>query len=76
MAAILDHDVAVVRGGRTEWVFNTSTGTEKPYTFEGQRYLVAPRGDTHWVRNLRAETIKTEAHASLERLRTVAEHAG
>ncbi|HEY3830361.1 MAG TPA: nitroreductase family deazaflavin-dependent oxidoreductase [Solirubrobacteraceae bacterium] len=23
-------------------------------TFEGQRYLVAPRGDTQWVRNLRA----------------------
>lgn len=23
-------------------------------THEGQRYLVAPRGDTHWVRNLRA----------------------
>lgn len=25
-----------------------------PLTFEGKRYLVAPRGDTHWVRNLRA----------------------
>ncbi len=23
-------------------------------TFEGERYLVAPRGDTQWVRNLRA----------------------
>lgn len=23
-------------------------------TFEGQRYLVAPRGDTQWARNLRA----------------------
>jgi deazaflavin-dependent oxidoreductase (nitroreductase family) len=23
-------------------------------TFEGDRYLVAPRGHTHWVRNLRA----------------------
>jgi deazaflavin-dependent oxidoreductase (nitroreductase family) len=22
--------------------------------FEGKRYLVAPRGDTHWVRNIRA----------------------
>ena len=29
----------VVRGGRTLWVFNTSTGTEEPYTYEGQRYL-------------------------------------
>lgn len=24
-----------------------------PLTFEGQRYLVAPRGHTQWVRNLR-----------------------
>ena len=24
-------------------------------TFEGARYLVAPRGHTHWVRNLRAQ---------------------
>ena len=25
-----------------------------PLEFEGQRYIVAPRGETHWVRNLRA----------------------
>lgn len=25
-----------------------------PLTFNGQRYLVAPRGETHWVRNIRA----------------------
>jgi deazaflavin-dependent oxidoreductase (nitroreductase family) len=25
-----------------------------PLTFEGQRYLVAPRGHTQWVRNIRA----------------------
>jgi deazaflavin-dependent oxidoreductase (nitroreductase family) len=25
-----------------------------PLAYEGARYLVAPRGDTHWVRNLRA----------------------
>jgi deazaflavin-dependent oxidoreductase (nitroreductase family) len=25
-----------------------------PLTYEGQRYLVAPRGHTQWVRNLRA----------------------
>jgi deazaflavin-dependent oxidoreductase (nitroreductase family) len=25
-----------------------------PLSFEGQRYLVAPRGETQWVRNLRA----------------------
>jgi len=31
--------VLVVRGGRTQWVFNTSTGTEKPYTYAGRQYL-------------------------------------
>jgi deazaflavin-dependent oxidoreductase (nitroreductase family) len=25
-----------------------------PLTFQGERYLVAPRGNTQWVRNLRA----------------------
>src|SRR2546425_1288905 len=25
-----------------------------PLEYEGKRYLVAPRGDTHWARNLRA----------------------
>ena len=25
-----------------------------PLTLDGERYLVAPRGNTHWVRNLRA----------------------
>jgi deazaflavin-dependent oxidoreductase (nitroreductase family) len=25
-----------------------------PLSFEGGRYLVAPRGETHWVRNVRA----------------------
>ncbi|MFP5371851.1 MAG: peptidoglycan-binding domain-containing protein, partial [Actinomycetes bacterium] len=35
----------VVPGGRTEWVFNTSTGTEEPYTFEGRTYLAdTPEG--------------------------------
>ncbi|MGQ0824079.1 MAG: L,D-transpeptidase family protein [Actinomycetota bacterium] len=29
----------VARNGRAEYVFNTSTGTERPYTFEGVQYL-------------------------------------
>lgn len=29
----------VVRGGQVRWVFNTSTGTEQPYTYEGVRYV-------------------------------------
>jgi peptidoglycan hydrolase-like protein with peptidoglycan-binding domain len=29
----------VVRGGRAEWTFNTSTGAEQSYTHEGARYF-------------------------------------
>lgn len=29
----------LVRDGDIQWVFNTSTGTEKPYTHEGRKYL-------------------------------------
>ena len=29
----------VVRDGRVLWAFNTSTGTEDPYTYEGQQFL-------------------------------------
>ena len=28
-------------------------------TFEGERYLVAPRGHTQWVRNLRVSAVRT-----------------
>ena len=33
-----------------------------PLTFSGQRYLVAPRGETHWVRNIR---VSREARLTL-----------
>jgi deazaflavin-dependent oxidoreductase (nitroreductase family) len=32
----------------------TYTTPVNPLSFEGQRYLVAPRGETGWVRNIRA----------------------
>jgi len=42
--------VLAVRGRKTgEW----RTTPVNPLTFEGERYLVAPRGDTHWARNIR-----------------------
>jgi peptidoglycan hydrolase-like protein with peptidoglycan-binding domain len=31
--------VIIARNGRAEYVFNTSTGTERPYTFAGRQYL-------------------------------------
>src|SRR5262245_46633961 len=47
-----------VRGSHVLAVRGRKTGTMQevpvnPVEIEGTRYLVAPRGDTHWVRNLR-----------------------
>lgn len=48
-----------IRGGMALTVPGRKTGTPftvvvYPLTHEGQRYLVAPRGETGWVKNLRA----------------------
>src|ERR1700756_2034806 len=43
--------VLAVRGRKSgEW----RTTPVNPLTLDGARYLVAPRGNTQWVRNLRA----------------------
>jgi deazaflavin-dependent oxidoreductase (nitroreductase family) len=48
-----------VYGSRVLYVQGRKTGEWRsqpvnPLTYEGGRYLVAPRGNTQWVRNLRA----------------------
>lgn len=48
-----------LRGSRVLEVRGRSSGETRstavnPLTFAGERYLVAPRGTTQWVRNLRA----------------------
>jgi deazaflavin-dependent oxidoreductase (nitroreductase family) len=48
-----------IAGSRVLEVPGRKTGEPRrtpvnPMTFEGRRYLVAPRGHTQWVRNLRA----------------------
>jgi deazaflavin-dependent oxidoreductase (nitroreductase family) len=43
--------VLAVRG-RTSGAWRTIV--LNPMELDGQRYLIAPRGETHWVRNLRA----------------------
>ncbi len=43
--------VLEVRGRKSGKWFSTPVN---PLSFEGQRYLVAPRGETQWVRNIRA----------------------
>lgn len=56
-----------VRGRRTGELRRTVVNV---LTFEGERYLVAPRGTTQWVRNLRA------AGAATLRLGRRHEHVG
>ncbi len=53
--------IAVALGGRTVLVVRgRRTGKpiqvpmDPPFEWEGNRYLVSPRGETHWARNLRA----------------------
>ena len=51
-----------VRGSRELAVRGRTSGEWRttpvnPLDFEGQRYLVAPRGTTQWVRNLRASGV-------------------
>jgi deazaflavin-dependent oxidoreductase (nitroreductase family) len=49
-----------IAGSRVLEVRGRKTGEPRrtpvnPMTFEGRRYLVAPRGHTQWVRNLRVQ---------------------
>ena len=49
--SVLGSRVLAVKGRKSgEW----RTTAVNPLTHEGCRYLVAPRGETQWVRNLRA----------------------
>jgi hypothetical protein len=44
--------ILVVRGRSTGKLI--SVPMDPPFTWDGARYLVSPRGETHWARNLRA----------------------
>jgi len=53
--------ITVALGGRTVLVVRgRTTGKpikvpmDPPFEWDGSRYLVSPRGETHWARNLRA----------------------
>jgi deazaflavin-dependent oxidoreductase (nitroreductase family) len=42
----------------------------EPFEYDGRRYLVSGRGETHWVRNLRAAgTASLRVHDRTERIR-------
>jgi len=49
--SLLGSRVLAVRGRKTGEVRTTVVNL---FTHEGERYLLAPRGNTQWVRNLRA----------------------
>ena len=49
--SLLGSRVLAVRGRKSGEVRTTVVNL---FTYEGQRYLLAPRGHTQWVRNLRA----------------------
>jgi hypothetical protein len=55
--------VLIARDGRAEWVFNTSTGTERPYWYGGVQYLAdTPVGRfrvTHQVNGVRTGALGT-----------------
>lgn len=58
LVALLTRGGLSVKGSRVLEVRGRSSGEPRRtpvnlLTFEAQRYLVAPRGDTQWVRNLR-----------------------
>jgi deazaflavin-dependent oxidoreductase (nitroreductase family) len=58
VAALTRHGVSV-RGSRVLAVKGRTSGEWRstpvnPLTYEGQTYLVSPRGQTQWVRNMRA----------------------
>jgi deazaflavin-dependent oxidoreductase (nitroreductase family) len=59
LVAGLTHLGVSVKGSRVLEVCGRTSGVPRRtpvnlLVFEGQRYLVAPRGDTQWVRNLRS----------------------
>jgi hypothetical protein len=45
---------------------------DPPFEWNGTRYLVSPRGETHWARNLRASgEADLRTHGRLEHIRVV-----
>lgn len=62
--------VLVVRGRTSGKILKVPM--DPPFEWNGTRYLVSPRGDTHWARNLRAAgEADLRTHGHLEHLRVV-----
>ena len=62
--------VLVVRGRKSGKVLKVPM--DPPFEWNGTRYLVSPRGETHWARNLRAAgEADLRTRRGLEHLRVV-----
>jgi hypothetical protein len=62
--------VLVVRGRKSGKLLKVPM--DPPFAWMGTRYLVSPRGETHWARNLRvAREADLRSHGGLEHLRVV-----
>jgi hypothetical protein len=73
MVAFRRRTVLVVRGRRTGKLL--AVPMDPPYEWHGTRYLVSPRGQTHWARNLRAAgEADLRTRRGLEHVRTVEVH--
>ena len=58
--------VIIANNGHTNWVFNTSTGTDRMYTFEGHQYLAdTPTG--HFVMNRQIDGVRVGQLGTLYR---------
>lgn len=55
VAALHLRPVLVVHGRRSGREIRVPF--DGPFDWRGERYLVSPRGETHWVRNLRARSL-------------------
>jgi hypothetical protein len=62
--------VLLVRGRKSGKLFKVPM--DPPFAWHGTRYLVSPRGETHWARNLRAAgEADLRMHGRVEHLRVV-----
>ncbi len=70
MVALGRKPVLLVRGRKSGKLFKVPM--DPPFAWHGTRYLVSPRGETHWARNLRAAgEADLRMHGRVEHLRVV-----
>jgi hypothetical protein len=70
MLALGRKSVLLVRGRKSGKLLKVPM--DPPFEWNGTRYLVSPRGETHWARNLRAAgEADLRTHGHLEHIRVV-----